>query len=169
MPRTKLPTESPLFFLHITSSDLLHVPRFLVFGQEIVYGPEECDARLAKRWQQWMPTAGPPSFLTCVKWEHILYDSVLELEQSAVSGCELCRLWRRYLIYGFGELSEELLESRPVIVRKANKGGWILSGKLEISFEEQNLGSCDEEEEGIAPYSQLISQFTGSDSTTKPE
>ena len=87
----------------------------------------------------------PPVFPDFVKLEYCIYDSVRELDESAAKGCELCRIWRCHLIYGAGDLSpEELLQSGPVIIRKANKGGWILSGEIELSFEEQNIRQNDD-------------------------
>lgn len=91
----------------------------------------------------------PAALLEIVKWERKIYGPVLELEQSADKGCELCRLWRAYLIYGSEHVApEETRNSSPVTIRKANKGGWILSGTLEVSFEERSITGNDDEEAG---------------------
>lgn len=80
----------------------------------------------------------PATFPNFIKWEESLYDSFESLDASAAKGCELCRLWRSYLIYGAaasGVPIEVSATRNPIIIKKTNTGGWISCGQTEVSFQ----------------------------------
>ena len=84
----------------------------------------------------------PVTFPNFIKWEESLYDSFESLDASAAEGCELCRLWRSYLVYGAaasGVPIEVSATRNPIIIKKSNTGGWISCGKTEVSFQERSI------------------------------
>ncbi|OCK85850.1 HET-domain-containing protein [Lepidopterella palustris CBS 459.81] len=86
----------------------------------------------------------PAVFPQFVKWEEILHNTFEDLDLSAGRGCELCRIWRRYLIYGATADPESLVTGRtPVHIKKTNRGGWISCGEIEIAFDEDKLNKDD--------------------------
>ena len=84
----------------------------------------------------------PVTFPNFIKWEKSLYDSFEGLDASAAEGCELCRLWRSYLVYGAAASGVPIKLSatrNPIIIKKSNTGGWISCGKTEVSFQERSI------------------------------